>query len=62
MWGVYRGAGYDCAAALHMRNGVFGEEEEEEEEEEAVDVCCEGVEPLVSVSLRYSRYSSFDEE
>lgn len=40
---VHGGAGYDCVAAFHLGEGVFGEEEE------GVDVGCEGVEPLFSV-------------
>ncbi len=42
--GVYRGAGDDCVAALHLREDVLGEEEE------GVDVCGEGVDPLVSAA------------
>jgi len=38
---VDRGAGDDGVAALHLWEGIFGEEEE------GVDVCVEGVEPLI---------------
>ena len=47
--GVHGGAGDDRVAALHLWERVFGEEEK------GVNVCCEGVEPLLSVKSSISR-------
>ena len=43
--GVYGSAVDDCVAALHVLEGVFGEVEV------GVDVCVEGLQPLVSISF-----------